>query len=269
MMPLRHGNALAMNADLASLLAVIDPGPALLVLIAAALGAGLIRGFSGFGTAMAFMPLASAATNPAFALLALQIMDIIPAIPIIRKNWRNATPHELIPLAGTAALTVPLGVWILKVSDPVSVRWAVATLILLLIAMIASGWRYTRKPTLPVTVATGATAGIFGGLAALSGPPVILFWMAGQSNAARVRANMTVFLASLTFIGVASLWVADLFTIKGFLWGIIIAPAYIAGIWLGGYWFPKASESTFRRIALVFIAVSVLISLPAFDNWIR
>lgn len=258
-----------MAADaLDRLLAVAAPDISLAVFALAALAAGLVRGFTGFGTAMAFMPVASAAMTPAFALLALQVMDMIPAIPLIRRHWRDSAPREILPLVISAALTVPLGVYILGNTDPKAVRWAIAALILVLILVITSGWRYARKPTLPVTLATGATAGVFGGLAALSGPPVILFWLSGQSNAARVRANMTVFLALLTFVGVASLWFAGLFTLKAVIWGVIIAPVYIAGIAIGGYWFPKASERTFRLIALVFIAVAVVISLPAFDGFL-
>ncbi len=259
-----------MPADpLATLAAAFDPGPALFALMAAAFAAGLIRGFSGFGTAMAFMPVASAATNPVFALIAMQIMDTAPSVPLVIRHWRDSAPREILPLMAAASLTVPLGVWILKTADPITVRWMVAGLILLLVAAIASGGRYTRKPGLPVTVAAGTMSGVFGGLAALSGPPVILFWLSGQSDAKRVRANMMVYLSLLTAVSITSLAVAGLFTLKAVLWGIAVMPVYVIGILAGGKLFPLASELTFRRMALGFITCAVLISLPLFDAVLR
>ena len=259
-----------MPADpLAQFLAAFDPGPALAALLGAAFAAGVIRGFSGFGTAMAFMPIASAATNPVFALIAMQMMDTAPSVPLVIRHWRDSAPREILSLMAAATLTVPLGVWILKTADPITVRWMVAALIMTLVAAIASGWRYRRKPGLPVTVAAGTMSGVFGGLAALSGPPVILFWLSGQSDARRVRANMMVYLSLLTAVSITSLAIAGLFTLKAVLWGFAVMPAYVIGIIAGGKLFPLANETAFRRIALGFIAFAVLISLPLFDGVFR
>ncbi|QEW20142.1 hypothetical protein LA6_002336 [Marinibacterium anthonyi] len=55
--------------------------PGLGWLIAAALLAGTVRGFAGFGTGMVFVPVAAQVLNPFWVLLVVLVMDLFGPIP--------------------------------------------------------------------------------------------------------------------------------------------------------------------------------------------
>ena len=250
-------------------LAALAPTPNLMIVAAAAFAAGIVRGFSGFGTAMVFVPLSGAATNPVAALIMLQMIDTLPMVPLFVRATRKCAWREVLPIVAAATFTVPVGVYILKTADPIVLRWSLSGVILLLVLILASGWRYRKPPNLIQTFGVGALSGVGGGIAGLSGPPAILFWMAGQSNAERVRANMIIFLGCLTVVSITVLLLNGLFTTEAVVRGVALMPVYGLALWLGSRMFGMASESTFRRIAFGLIMLAAVLSVPALDGVIR
>ena len=59
-------------------------------ILVAALIAGLVRGFSGFGTAMVFLPVASQYLTPFEAIASLAIMEFLGTFAVMRKSWGDA-----------------------------------------------------------------------------------------------------------------------------------------------------------------------------------
>ena len=57
-------------------------------------------------------------------------------------------------------------------------------LVLMLLAVLASGWRYHGQPTLPAMAAVGTVAGLGSGAVQIAGPAVIVFWLGGRSRRA-------------------------------------------------------------------------------------
>src|SRR5919106_6814645 len=80
----------------------------------AATVAGVVRGFSGFGSAMIFIPIASALTNPPTAVVLL-LFDTLLTVPLVVRAVRRCSWREVLPLGLGAVVTVPLGVWLLIV----------------------------------------------------------------------------------------------------------------------------------------------------------
>jgi len=77
------------------------------MLVAAATVAGLVRGFSGFGTAMVYLPVAGQILTPFEALTTLLIMDLIGALPNIPQAFRTGHPADIMRLSLGALLTLP------------------------------------------------------------------------------------------------------------------------------------------------------------------
>jgi uncharacterized membrane protein YfcA len=224
--------------------------------------AGLVRGFSGFGGAMVFMPIASLLYEPKLAAILLFIADDIAALAMLPDAARRCVWREVLPLAAAAVLAVPFGVALLVVADADVMRWVICGVILLAVGLMAAGWRYTGRLGLPATLGTGALAGLSGGAAALPGPPVVLLWLGGQGNAATVRANLIVFFGfTATATGIAYWW-GGLFTQTSLLMSLPLIPAYLLPLSLGSRLFARASEQQFRRAALALCAFAALSGLP-------
>ena len=98
--------------------------------IGAALIAGLVRGFSGFGSAMILTPALSVLYGPPIAVpisLALELLVTVPLLPgsIRLVEWRRIGLLCLAAIAG-----VPLGTWLLFSLPPAIMRIAISAVIL-------------------------------------------------------------------------------------------------------------------------------------------
>lgn len=236
---------------------------------AAALVAGLVRGFSGFGAAMIFVPLASSLYDPKTAVVLLLLVDSTVTAPMLLPAFRRCAWPEVAPLAIGATATVPLGVYILTIARPEVVRWAIAAAILLAVVALAVGWRLRRAPGLAGTLAIGATAGLTGGMASLSGPPIVLFWLGGQSDAPVIRANILAFFGLTTVVIGVSYWLNGLFSVAALTQALLLMPIYGAAIWAGATSFRLAPSRLYRRAALAICAAATVAALPAWDGLLR
>lgn len=232
------------------------------VAAAAAVMAGLVRGFTGFGPAMVFTPVASAIYGPAVAVPILFLMDALVSVPVVARSVRQCHWREVLPISAGAALTIPFGVRMLVQTDPALFRWALCLAILLAAAALASGWRYRRTPSLPVTLGAGGLSGFGGGFAGLYGPPIILFWLGGRSDAATVRANIFVYFALVTFVAGASYWYSELFSQDVLRLALFLLPVYAGAFWLGTRFFHPSREALYRWLALTLCALAALAGIP-------
>lgn len=236
--------------------------PTLGLLIGVAAVAGMARGFSGFGAALIFVPAASALAGPAIAAPVLLVADDVMALPFIPPAFRMADKRAVAVMASGALFGVPLGTYLLDHGDPLVLRWMIAATAAGLLALLVSGWRYHGAPRPAVTAMVGAVSGLFGGLAQLSGPPVVAYWLGGQGRHQDMRANIIVYFVATSILTTVSYGVAGLLTAKVLWLAAIVGPAYGAGLFFGSRLFGKASDVTFRRLSYALIALSVAISLP-------
>jgi len=236
-------------------------------LASAAALAGLVRGFSGFGAAMIFLPLASALRAPEIAVPLLFLVDSLATLPITVASFRRCEWAEILPLLAGATLTIPFGVALLVATDPLVMRWAISLLILAAVSALAAGWRLRRKLPLLGTAAVGAAAGVTGGAAGLAGPPLVLFWLGGQSSAAQLRDNVYAIFGLLSVVSGVMLWLNGLLTPAVLREALVLLPAYVLALLAGARLFPHASESLYRKAALALCAGAALFALPLWQQF--
>jgi uncharacterized membrane protein YfcA len=246
------------------------PDAAALVATAlAALVAGLARGFSGFGAALIFIPLASAVLGPKLAAPLLMLVDNAMALPLVPRAWaqvsERAGRREIGTLLLGALVGSPLGAWLLLTADPVALRWGMCALVAAMLALLVSGWRYHGPVRLQLSVAVGLVSGFCSGAAQMGGPPVVAYWLGGAIPAARLRANIVLFFAASGLLSFLSYLVAGLLDTALLALALAMAPAYGAGLWLGSRIFGLASEALFRRACLALIGLAALLGLPLWD----
>jgi len=227
--------------------------------------AGLVRGFTGFGTALIFMPVGALFLPVADAIALVMISGMITWPLIVPRAIREADKREVLVLALAAIVTAPLGVWVLGWAERDVLRWAVSLAAALTLAALVSGWRYHGKLRPSGLALVGAAAGVLGGTTGLTGPPVILFYLASTLGAAAVRANTILFLALLDIGIVVNL------VLQGRLgWPIVplaalLAVPYGTGIAAGQRLFHPGREGVYRRLAYAVIGAAILAGLPLFD----
>lgn len=257
------------SLDLTALLGVPHPRDAAILVVAALLG-GLVRGFTGFGFAMAFVPLASLVVRPVTAVGIVWNLDMPFALPLAVRAAPHADWREVVPLLAGAVSLYPLGVFLLKHLDPLVTRWVIGILILTAVGALASGLRYQGRASIALSVAIGCLSGLTGGLSSLGGMPLAIFWLGSQhKSAAQTRRNLMAYLGlSSINSGIVLIWsgVVNWVTVHQ---AIVLIVPYGCGLLAGLFGFRFASERTFRQIAYLVIAASALLSLPLLDPWLR
>ena len=249
-------------------LASYSTGSLLLVVITAFV-AGLARGFSGFGSALIFMPIASSVMGAQVAAPLLLLIDFLTTLTLIPNAWRRADRRDVGIISLGALIGVPLGTLMLAFGAPLTIRWIIVTLIGLMLALLACGWRFPGKPTPAATIGVGSIAGFFGGLAQLGGPPVVMYWLRDTAVAAVTRANIILYFFVADIMIIVSYLIGGLWSTAILGLAVLTGPVFALGLWLGSKLFGKARDETFRRICYALVVVSALISLPLFDGVFR
>ena len=239
--------------------------PGLVALAVTFLVAGWVSGFAGFGTALIVMPVAGALIPIPVAIVVLSIAGITSWPIKLPRAWRNADRGQVGIMAAAALLALPLGVWLLSVLSREGLRWIVSAAAALTLAALISGWRYRGTVRRPGLAGIGGAAGVLGGATGLTGPPVILFYLAGRSGAEAVRANTILFLAILEIGVIANIVIGGLAGVEALWLGVLLVAPYLIGVIAGQAMFDPAREGTFRALAYTVIGLAILTGLPLFD----
>lgn len=105
--------------------------------------------FSGFGAALIFIPLASAIVGPRIASAVLLVVDGVLTLGMIPAAWRMADRREVFTMSAGAVIGVPAGTALLSYGNPLTLRWLISCVVVLLLLFLISGWRYSGRPKTP------------------------------------------------------------------------------------------------------------------------
>ena len=240
-----------------------------IAICAIAFVSGTARGFSGFGSALIFMPLASSIAGPRLVAALLLIIDFVAAAPLVPNAWKQADRKATAVMVAGALVGVPIGTWFLSRLDPVTTRWIISGFVLALLLLLLSGWRYRGKDHPALSVGIGALSGFCSGLAQTGGPPIVGYWLGRPVASHIARANILLFFGASDFFSLVSYSLTGLITSDAIRFSLLVGPVYALGVLIGASLFGRASETLFRAICYALIAIAVVVGLPALDGVLR
>jgi uncharacterized membrane protein YfcA len=242
---------------------------AALAICAIAFISGTARGFSGFGSALIFMPLASSLAAPRLVAALLLVIDFVGSLPLLPNAWNKADRKATSVIVAGALVGVPIGTWLLTRLDPVTTRWIISGFVTALLLLLLSGWRYRGKDYAALSIGIGTLSGFCSGLAQTGGPPIVGYWLGRPIASGIARANIVLFFAASDFFSIVSYAVTGLINREALLFALVVGPVYAIGVRCGALLFGRASESVFRGICYALIALAVIFGLPALDGVLR
>src|SRR6266571_486971 len=237
-----------------------------IAICAIAFVSGTARGFSGFGSALIFMPLASSIADPRLVAALLLIIDFVAAAPLLPGAWEKADRKATSIMVFGALIGVPIGTYFLSRLEPMTTRWIISTFVFALLLLLLSGWRYRGKDHAAISVGIGGLSGFCSGLAQTGGPPIVGYWLGRPIASVIARANIVLFFGASDFFSGVSYAMAGLITADAIRFSFLVGPVYGIGVAFGAALFGHASETLFRAICYVLIAAAVIIGLPALDG---
>ena len=239
--------------------------PGLWWLVGAITAAGLVRGFTGFGSALIIMPAASSVLDPFAALAFLTVVEFWGPLPNLRAALRAGQPAEAARLLLGAAIGLPLGLWALSLLDPAVFGWSVSVIVLILLVLVMTGGRYGGTLSRPMVACVGSVGGFLGGIAGVPGPPVIMLYMASALPIATIRANFLLYLLGIDLLMIGVFVAFELLDPLAITAGLVCVPLYMLANVVGAWLFDPTAERLFRAGAYIVIAASAILGLPVWE----
>ncbi len=227
--------------------------------------AGLVRGFTGFGNAMVYLPFAGQVLEPVWVLVTMVIIDMIGPLPEVPRAIREGHPRDVLRLGAGALVGVPIGVSVLLALEPDMFRTAVSVLSLVLLVALVSGLRYRGPVGKPMIYGIGAGAGFLGGAVGLPGPLVILLYMARPLPVQVIRASTLLYLILADILMFGTFAIRGLLTAEPVVLGLLLVVPYLLAIRVGAVIFDPRHAKIYRWVAYAIIAGSALGGLPLWD----
>ena len=236
--------------------------PQLLIALAIAGAAGVIRGITGFGGSMVMTPPLALLFGPQVAVPVVLLLEAFAGVPMMRDALARASWRLLAPIGLAACITVPLGGYVLVHADQLMLRRGIAAIVFVFALVLLSGMRYRGAHGKWRSVAFGLLSGTMLGATGIGGPPVILYLLSGPDPVPVTRANLTLYVVLLSVAGLVMLGARGLLNAGSVSITLPLAVPFFAGVVLGGRLFAHFSEQRFRQFTLLLLlAVSVGILL--------
>lgn len=225
-----------------------------------AFGAGLIRGFTGFGGPAFFLAILTLFFTPYSIVSKILVVDFLASMYLFKAVYRQidwrATAFMVLP----TLLSMPLGHWLLIELDPLLMKRSMALIISAACLMMLIGFRYKHPMTPAWLVLVGVFSGIvFGGtyIALVA----VVFILLGPYDKHQGRA-LIISWSFFTVLGFALISASSGTTgVDDVISALPGAVTYLFGTWLGSKGFRKSSEKLFRRAAIATLLSLALLNL--------
>ena len=225
-----------------------EPGTIALV-GAVALVAGVVRGFGGFGGPATMALVLTQLYNPLSVLTKVMVIDAVSYLLLLPSTAREFNRRTVAVVAVASVLGLPIGVYLLTVTDPVIMKRAVAGVVAVCAAVMLLGGRFRAPPSPMVHVAVGLLAGVVFGATYIA-LVVMIFFFALPVSGAESRANAVFWSVVLALFLIAMHVILGHITM-GDLWrAALVGVPYLAGAGAGAWWFRRTAEREFRRVVL-------------------
>ena len=222
--------------------------------------ASVIRGFTGFGSSLMWVPSLSLVLPPVavvpitFLLEAAASMHLLPSVRR-QSDWRSLTRIWL-----GAAVGVPVGLYILSIVPADATRAAVAVTVIVAALLLWRGVRLKAAFNGAQVALVGGAAGLLTGSVGIPGPPVFLYFLSAPIDIAVSRASIITFLLGAGVLGSLFAAAQGLLGAESLVRAALLLPLVLGGNYLGAHAFGRADPERARRGALgVLVAVGAVL----------
>jgi hypothetical protein len=226
----------------------------ILFVVLSAFVAALLRGFTGFGFAIAAVPLLSLALTPARVVPLAVVLQVLASALDLRAAARITDWRSLVSLSPGLVAGTPLGLLLLTRLSANDARLTIGLLIIGSVALLGCGLRLPERPARWMVALVGMIAGVMNGVAAVPGPPVVAYLLALPHRPTVIRATSLVFFTFTAIVATVPFALAGLVDTQTLLFALLAWPALLVGSRLGAWAFHRAKPHHHRRISLAILS---------------
>ncbi|MBT3990601.1 MAG: sulfite exporter TauE/SafE family protein [Rhodospirillaceae bacterium] len=223
----------------------------------------VIQGYSGFGGGLVVVPILAILFGPIEAIAITSIAGLLGNVLLWPDAIKKAYWPEAAPLSIAAAIAIPIGLLFLTTADPTLIRRGMGVFILVVAALLMSGWIYKGQRNVFTSGVAGAlTGGVMGSFGMPAGPFMVIYYMSAPVAPPIQRANIIISVGVALLFMLGGLIISGAYHETTIARTIIITPVFLAGTWTGRYLFNVAPLSWFKKaVYVILIATGVSILL--------
>ncbi|MBB5048836.1 hypothetical protein HNR60_003606 [Rhodopseudomonas rhenobacensis] len=231
------------------------------VILIAGLFGGFVRGYSGFGFALASMPVLTLVLSPITAVPAVFPLEFAIGLLTLPAERAHVDLRVLRWLALGAVLGTPLGMTVLTLLPAEIMRLVLGIAVAVAVFRAWRGEAAAKPQGRGKLAAIGFLSGCLNGGTAMSGPPVIVSLLGSNMPVLHARATLIAFIAMSAGFGL--LLSASHGSYSAQIWWISLAmvPATALGCGLGMLAFSQFPRRLYRPTSLSLLAAAMSIAI--------
>ena len=228
--------------------------------IAIALG-GFLRGFLGFGAALLMVPILSNILTPAVGLVIMYLVEVPTVLYLMPPALKTGKVKVVLPMILALLFTIPIGFYFVVSLDPEIIRIVISVMVILMVALLASGWKPKGVINIWTMIMGGGFSGLVNGAAGVGGPPFVTVLMARNDDAEVTRSNIIITMGCMSLLTTLTQFFYGMMTFNLLIVSAFAFPIYIGFTWLGAKYFNQSGISYFRKAALLMLILIALITI--------
>ena len=230
--------------------------------------AGLARGFTGFGMGIVAIPLLSLMMPPTDAVVIVLLLQVFVSLLNFRTSVKLCHWPLVSRLTMGSIVATPVGSWALLYFSANVLRFCIAVIVLVTAMSLMAGYRLKIIPSGRRVLALGLASGVLNGLAGMSGPPVVAFFLAAPVSVAVARASMIMFFLFSSALALVPLAIFGKFHVWSMAGAVAGLPVVLLGSVLGTRLYLSSHEGHFRFISIgLLVLAAVLAGLRALGGF--
>jgi uncharacterized membrane protein YfcA len=229
------------------------------IALCAVLFASFIRGLTGFGFALILAPLLLLVMSPAAVVVVNILLGMFSNIVVLVYFFRRIDVKRILPMALSALLGIPVGVWIISAISPSILKVFIGAVIICFAILLALGLRKTFAGERLSSGIAGFFSGVFITSTSIGGPPVVLFMHSQRWPKEVIHPSLAGYFTFVSGFSLGALALAGHVNTEIVVTAASLAPVMLAGTGLGIVVFNRVNARLFRAISLgIVICAGIL-----------
>ena len=195
------------------------------------------------------------------AVPVLSVTSIFLNLLVYLRARQSLDLGWIVPLLVSGIAGIPAGIWLLKTADESLLKAVIGSVVTLSALVFLQGARVRVKRERLAMLPVGLLSGVLNGCTTFSGPPVILFFANQNVDKHRFRAGLAAYFLILNIVAVPAFVAGGVLTAGALADTALLFPAVVAGSLLGIHLAGRVPQDTFRRLALLALAILGIISI--------
>ena len=235
--------------------------PIWILALCAVLFAAFIRGLAGFGFALILAPILLLILNPVAVVVINICLGFLSNIVVVIHSFAKIDYKRVLPMAISCLLGIPLGVRIISVVAPSTLKILIGVVIICFAILVASGFRKTLAGERLSSGIAGFFSGILSSSTSLGGPPVVLFMHSQKWLKEIIHPSLAGYFLFLGGCSLGALSLSGQVSIETVITAVSLAPALVVGTGLGMVVFHRVNARFFRALSVAIVICAGLLGI--------